>query len=392
MIFNFVNNSADPISNLRKPRFLPGTRASCPHFSTRCGRDARVPRDFRRLPIVKDKELYQGHGDAGIVLIVVLWVMTALAVLTLSFSRESRVEVMTAGNARSMERAYYIARAGMEETIYRIIQKRMTQTTQGVLGDEPDQIDLGKVTGSFGGGVWQVNIQDESGKINLNTVSEQQLGALIRASGIEDHDADILTDSILDWRSAADAEPRANGAKNDYYMSLNPPYIAKNGRFDAVEELLMVRGMTRDYFYGKPERTQDGTVEYKYGLSRFFTVYTTRDQINVNSAPLPVLISIPGMMPEAAQMIYERRLAQPFQSTAEINREVPFSIAAGVMVRLTTAQTGILNMTAEAHEEGSRVRRVIRAIISLDTTGAQSSPYQVLYWNENISDFEGGTS
>jgi len=312
--------------------------------------------------------------------------------LTLSFSRESRVEVMTAGNARSMEKAYYIAKAGMEETVYRIMQKRMTPVAQNALReDEPDQIDLGKVTGSFGGGFWQVNIQDESGKINLNTVSEQQLGALIRASGIEDHDADILTDSILDWRSAADAEPRANGAKNDYYMSLNPPYIAKNGRFDAVEELLLVRGMTRDYFYGKPERAQDGTVEYKYGLSRFFTVYTTRDQINVNNAALPVLLSIPGMMPEAAQMIYQRRLSQPFRSTAEINREVPFSIAAGVMVRLTTAQTGILNLTAEAHEEGSRVRRVIRAIISLDAANPQN-PYQVLYWNENISDYEGGAS
>ena len=35
---------------LRKPRFLLGARASCPHFSRRCGRAARVPRGFRSLP------------------------------------------------------------------------------------------------------------------------------------------------------------------------------------------------------------------------------------------------------------------------------------------------------------------------------------------------------
>jgi len=318
--------------------------------------------------------------------------MTALAVLTLSFSRESRIEVLTARNSRSMEKSYYIARAGMESAIYQIIQKRMTPVTQtAVQADEPDQIDLGKVTGGFGGGFWQVNVQDESGKININTVSEQQLGALIRAVGIEEPDAMILTDSILDWRSSADAAPRAYGAKNDYYQSLDPPYTAKNGQFEAVEELLLVRGMTGDYFYGKPERMQDGTVEYKYGLSRFFTVFTTRDQININSAALPVLVSIPGMLPEAARMIYERRLTQPFRAVSEINQEIPFSIGAVVLNRLTTAQTGILTLTAEAQEDGSRVRRVIRAVVSLNAIGAQD-PYQILYWNENISDYEGGAS
>ena len=42
-----------PYGNLQKPRFLLGTRASCPHFSTRCGRDARVPRGFRMLPYIE---------------------------------------------------------------------------------------------------------------------------------------------------------------------------------------------------------------------------------------------------------------------------------------------------------------------------------------------------
>jgi general secretion pathway protein K len=318
--------------------------------------------------------------------------MTALAVLTISFSRESRVEVMTARNARSMEKAYYIARAGMESTIYRIVQKRMTPASpQTAFDAEPDPIDLGKVTGSFDDGFWQVRLQDESGKININTVSEQQLGALVRAIGIEEPDAEIITDSILDWRSNVSAMGRPNGAKNDYYQALDPPYNAKNGRFDAIEELLLVRGVTRDYFYGKPERARDGTVEYKYGLSRFFTVYSTRDQINVNYAAVPVLLSIPGMPPEAAQMIYERRLVQPFRSPAEVSRDIPFSLGAGVLNRLTTAQTGIFTLTAEAHEEGSRVRRVIRAVISLDSVNPQN-PYQVLYWNENISDYEGGTS
>ena len=338
------------------------------------------------------------QNDEGIILVVVLWVITALAVLTLSFSRESRVEVITARNARSMEKAYYIARAGMESAVYQIIQRRSTSTSRTAVGNtDPNPIDIGKITGSFDNGSWQVKIQDESGKINLNTVPEQQLGLLIRAAGIEDPDAQTLIDSILDWRDA-DSIVRTSGAENDYYEALDSPYSAKNGRFDSVEELLLVKGMTRDYFYGKPERAQDGTVEYKYGLSRYFTVYSTRDQINVNHAALPVLLSIPGMTPEAAQAIYEKRIEQPFQSTAEITRSIPFQLGAAVMNRLTTAQTGVFALTAEAQEEGTRVRRVIRAVISLNATGVTTVPtgaqnqYQILYWNENIPDYEGGTS
>ena len=339
-------------------------------------------------------------GNEGIVLIVVLWIMTALAVLTLSFTRESRIEIMTAYNARSMEKAYYVARAGMEHTIYQIVQRRMASsrsTAMSAVNEEtdPDPVDVGLVSGSFDGGFWQVNVRDESGKLNINTVSEQQLGALILAAGIEDPDARVLIDSILDWRDT-DSTIRSDGAETDYYESLDPPYKAKNGRFEAVEELLLVRGMTRDYFYGKPVRSGDGTVEYKYGLSRFLTVYSTRDQVNVNHAALPVLLSIPGMPPEAAQMIYERRLTQPFRATAEITSEIPFPMGAGVLNRLSTAQTGVFALTAEAHEEGSRARRVIRAVINLTSgTSANSAGgqnlYQILYWNENISDYEGGT-
>ena len=47
--------------------------------------------------------------------------------------------------------------------------------------------------------------------------------------------------SILDWRSRSDA-PRPYGAKSDYYLGLDPPYVAKNSNFEMVEELAWVRG------------------------------------------------------------------------------------------------------------------------------------------------------
>ncbi len=328
--------------------------------------------------------------ERGVILIALLWILTALSVIALSFSRESFVEVAAARNAQSLESSYFVARAGMATTLYRLIQKQiMPPMRRAELNETQDPVDLGLVTGEFGGGNYQVEIQDESGKIDLNIASDRDLRALIEATGISKEESDMIADSIMDWRDP-DNLHHLNGAENDFYEALNPPYRAKNGRFDATEELLLVRGVTPAYFYGFPERAADGAVTYRYGLSRCFTVYSARIQaqrINVNSAPLPVLLSVPEMPPQAAQMIYDRRKIKPFMTTAELTRDIPMNLGAAAMSRLSTERTGVYTLSASARAANSKARRVIRAVISLER-GGETVPYQTLYWNENIPDYE----
>jgi general secretion pathway protein K len=328
--------------------------------------------------------------EAGVVLIALLWILIALSVIALSFSRESFVEVAAARNAQSLENAYFLARAGITATIYQLLQKRLTPQVQRLeIQDVTDPIDLGRVTGTYGGGAYRIDIQDESGKINVNTVSEEQLRALVEAAGIEKDRADMITDSILDWRDA-DSMHRLNGAENDYYEALNPAYKAKNGLIEATEEMLLIRGITAEYFYGRPERAPDGTVIYKYGLSRYLTVYSRRNQVNINFAPLPVLLSVPGMPPQAAQAIYEKRHVKPFKTLEEITRELPVNLGTMTLPYLAVDQTGIYTLTASAQMEGSKVRRVIRTVINL-LERSDKTQYRTLYWNENVSDYEGTT-
>ncbi len=327
-------------------------------------------------------------GDnCGVILIALLWILTALSVLALSFSRESFVEVAVARNTRDLSDSYYIARAGMMTTIYQLVQRRFNPPPRQLqLQPAPDAIDIGRVTGSFADGLYDVEIQDESGKINLNTVAEEQLRRVVEFSGIGKPDSDIIVDSILDWRDA-DSEHRMNGAEDDYYQTLNPPYKAKNSRFDSVEELLLVRGVTPDYFYGHPEKAPDGSIVYKFGLSNFFTVYSAMNQmgagrVNANYAPLAVLMSAPGMTLEIAQAIMERRKVKPFQNAAEISKELGVQAGAPALSMLSTDQTGAYTLTASGHREGSKVRRIIRAVVILD--GNQLTRYRIVYWNENV--------
>jgi general secretion pathway protein K len=332
--------------------------------------------------------------EDGVILIALLWVLTALCLIALTFSKESFVEMASARNAQSLEHSYFIARAGIDATIYQLLQKRYApMARQDIFQDTPDPIDLGKLKGTFGGGVYEVDVQAESGKINVNYINtlEDQFHNLLDVIGIPKPDADIITDSILDWEDL-DTNHRLNGAEDDYYQSLNPPYKARNGRIEVVEELLLIRGITPEYFYGHPERNSDRSIIYKYGLSRYITVYSNQIQVNINSAPLPVLMSVPEMPPEAARAIYDRRHVKPFKNVQDISNELGISLPTNTIPRLTVAQPNQVStytLTASAHAPDSKVRRIIRAVVSLDPI--LNKQYRTLYWNENVPDYEGIT-
>ena len=97
--------------------------------------------------------------------------------------------------------------------------------------------------------------------------------------------------------------PRPYGAKSAYYLSLDPPYVAKNGKFETVEELAWVRG-----FEASPLIPR---------LSRWLTVQATATGINLNTAPLEVLLAM-GFARDAAQNIMATRQAMPFRNFQEI--------------------------------------------------------------------------
>jgi general secretion pathway protein K len=242
-----------------------------------------------------------------------------------------------------------------------------------------DPLDLGLVRGMVGEGEYEVEIQDESGKVNLNMAIEEHLHSLMDALGIGRPDSDIIVDSILDWKDV-DNLHRANGAEDDYYQTLNPPFKAKNGKFDTVEELLLVRGVTREYFYGRVEKAPDGSFVRRAGLSSCFTVYSNINRVNVNFAPLEVLMSIPGMPPQAAQAIYERRKTKPFANTS--NEEIFRSLPPNTLVFLGTDATGVYTLTAKGRRQNSKAVRAIRSVIFVDPR--EPIGYRIIYWNENV--------
>ncbi|MCH7526906.1 MAG: general secretion pathway protein GspK [Planctomycetes bacterium] len=93
-------------------------------------------------------------------------------------------------------------------------------------------------------------ITDESGKLNINVATREQLAALISPLATQEMNVDELVDALIDWRDP-DHQPSPNGAEAKYYAELDPPYAVKNAPFDTVEELLLVRGFTGELLYGE---------------------------------------------------------------------------------------------------------------------------------------------
>jgi len=245
----------------------------------------------------------------GIALLLVLWVLTILMVIVLSFSFMSRTEIQSTASFKESIEKKFLAEAGIErgimEMFYRIMNKNQTLVLEGT---EVWKVDGTSYEAQLGDGYYRVKVLDESGKLNINTVSDILLKNLLMNLGIEEGDADIIVDSIMDWRDPDDLH-RLNGAEDDYYQSLPNPYEAKDANFDTLEELILVRGITTEILYGTDE---------KKGIIEFLTVHSNTNKININAAPKEVLMAIPGMSSDFADTIIEIRSTNEIRSLQEI--------------------------------------------------------------------------
>jgi len=212
-----------------------------------------------------------------------------------------------------------------------------------------------------------VSITDESGKVDINRAPEVILRNLFGNLGLEEEDADIVVDSILDWKDPDDLH-RLQGAETDYYRSLPNPYEAKNADFNTLEELIMVKGMTPDILYG------DGI---KKGAVQILTVNSPTGKININIAPREVLMAIPGITSDIADAIISNRNNQGIINMQEILGQ-SFSSAAPY---LSLSDAGVFTIDAIGYNSSEKAGYGIRATVRI----IGNNGYRYLYYKSPAS-------
>jgi general secretion pathway protein K len=269
----------------------------------------------------------------GIALIIVMIVILVLGVLAGGFAYSMRVETKLARNANFQPELDWIGRSGVEFGKYVLAQQLMvpnepyTSLNQrwagGPAGTNEVLASLSLEENKLGSGKFSVKIIDLERKFNINMINETTTAVLQRAleiAGVPAGDIPTVIDSYLDWRDTEPTEARhANGAESpDYLAQPNPgfpPHMAKNGLLDDVSELLFIRGVTPEIFWGPQgkNRSQRGGPEEDLpaisggtGLVDLFTTLSA-GPVNPNTASIHVLQIIPGLDQVLAQAIVATR-------------------------------------------------------------------------------------
>ncbi len=105
-------------------------------------------------------------------------------------------------------------------------------------------------------------LANESAKLNLSALvawDKEKPGVARDALMKLPRMTNEVADSLLDWIDA-DNQPREFGSEVDYYAGLDPPYQPRNGPVEAMEALLLVRGVSRRLLLGS-DHNRNGVLE-----------------------------------------------------------------------------------------------------------------------------------
>jgi hypothetical protein len=364
----------------------------------------------------------------------------ALTALVASFAISMNTEVRLARNADYDQELEWLGRSGVELARFALANKCPEQRNIDALnqfwagGTSPcsngiPQIPLKNV--SLGHGTISVTIIDMERKWSIFSAANPRapqrdvLQKALSIVGVTDAGlASTIEDSILDWCNP-DNNAGFSGAKSDYYTHLYPPYYCKGGPIDDLSELLLIKGISPEIYWGSfstnhpvsayqehgggifgqpinsqgsPPGNKDEPV-YPVGLQQLFSPMGNR--LNINTASALTLQLIPGIDESTAQRIIERRAGpdgidgtdddMPYQNIGEINGGLPgggmqpnvpggppMGIAAQSMANYIDVRSYVFDVKVDAEING--YKRTFHGIVSRSGAGAQQIKCVRFYW------------
>jgi type II secretory pathway component PulK len=236
-----------------------------------------------------------------------LWLVVLVGVTGYELSVRSRSRRLAVANSLEETQAAAAADAALEtvrgQLAMRLGQPLDARSTDAPLIDRWAGLELlSRDTLVLGDARAWPRVYDAGARIQINRVTENELRRFLTALPLDAGTADRMAVRIMDWRDA-DSFRRARGAERDDYVRAGARRLPADAEFGRVEELRDVDGMTPELFAC---------------VAPYVTVLGT-GQINVNTAPRAVLLSLPGMGDETvAAIVRAQQSRRPIRSLAEL--------------------------------------------------------------------------
>ena len=348
----------------------------------------------------RSKNTFPGvlDNNHGIALFMTLWILVLLSVIVGEFCFFMGTEVKVTTNFKEQTEAYYIAYAGVQKAIEALINDKVTghpcpaYERDGGSADMEEELNMWRINAllppvPFAQGHFQVWLDNESGKVDLNSADTKILQMILNGLDLDDTIKEIIIDSILDWRDK-DSLNHLNGAEDDYYLSLEKPYECKDDDFDSINELLLVKGITKELFYGglKDLLTVSFRPTQKKGVSsrRRIKKKGITNKVNINAASPKMLRVFPFMTEEIIDKIIKYREEQDFFSMADFAEVVGNEIYQGVSGLITFRLSPYYTVKSVGTAETGKIKDIVNVNIEINRNYPKW--HKVLAWFDGVKE------
>jgi len=306
-----------------------------------------------------------------------MWLSAALAAIGFSLAGTVRGETERTSTGLDSLRSYYLACGAVERASLELLWFVLSP-------DLPRLVPKGStvMNYTFDSGVARVEFLPEAGKLDVNKVPVDQLNRLLVALGTDPQRAGEIAMNIAAWRQTGPGNGGLAVAIDPVASSFQTPHAS----FQGIEEMLAVKGVTPEIFYGTyvpaPDYAPAGAPRLlaRPGLVDCLSVFGSSEAVDVNTAQPAVLAAI-GLPPDAIALILDRRRVKPF-TLDEINSVLG---ATGIPTgRLRVEGNSIVTIRATARlrlPDGqlSDLKRTVAAMVKYMPPGYDSRMH-ILRW------------
>jgi len=169
----------------------------------------------------------------GFALLVVIWGLGLISLLVVSFASSSRLRLRSAFDFASATRAKLASDGAVDIAIVTLLSER----ANGEAGALHDGVPL---LCALAGSVVAIAIEDEGGKIDLNSAPPDLLKAMLTGLGIDMRRADAVTNAIIEFRTPP---TREIGLAILSVGAADKPFPPKHRPFESILELDQVAGI-----------------------------------------------------------------------------------------------------------------------------------------------------
>ena len=229
------------------------------------------------------------RNSGGSIAILSLWVIMILAFLAIGLAQGVQQKIAVCEHLLSRSAVRAISESAVKKLISDI------QESPALLGNiaTGNEWYIGRLEKSekfsMGEGSADIIITDENSKINLNKANTYVLANLFYFTAhLDTERANELANAVADFKDKDDfvTGEFGGGSEKGTYQQAGLGYAPKNSDFEFAEELLLVKGMTKEI----------------YSLVRNYITIYGDGRINVNTCQKETLMAL-GLLPSLAEKI-----------------------------------------------------------------------------------------